>query len=193
VHGLKIYLDGALGSQGAYLSQPYAGTNERGFLLWTPEDLYKVMKTVWVSGLTFVVHAIGDEAADLVVRTGLKLQSEGVSGKLSIEHAEVIRTDTIELMKSLDVSCYMQPCHWLSDSRWLNQKLGSLAEQAFPWRKLVEAGVPVYWGSDSPIERPSLEDTRRALFDSAKAGVPAYPLEWWRGHVHPDESWGVSS
>ena len=87
----------------------------------------------------------------------------------------------------------MQPSHWLSDRKWLKEKLGSLAEAAFPWRKLQEADVPFTFGSDSPIEPAVLSRTFQALRESAEAGVPRLLGSPTHYMGHADLSWAPNS
>ncbi len=189
VKGLKIFLDGALGSEGAWLSRCYHGSNQSGLKLWEKSALLEAIARCWESGLEPALHAIGDEAAAFLVDTALELKAAGKNGRLHIEHAELIRPETMEKMKSLAIECHMQPAHWLSDSAWLKNKIGDLIESAFPWRRLQEADIPFDFGSDAPIEPASLERTFRALRESADAGVPRL-LGLPASHMgHRDLSW----
>lgn len=188
--GMKIFLDGALGSEGAYLSRCYGNSVHRGLLLWSQKELFEIMELCFQNQMEVAVHSIGDGAADLLVQTYLQLEAAGIQGKLNIEHAEVIRTETVQRMRGKNITCHMQPCHWLSDQRWLEKKIGPLTAAAFPWRVLNENKVEVFFGSDSPIERPSVPDNFMAIEQSADRGIakPLYPFESF--HSHPDTSWG---
>jgi predicted amidohydrolase YtcJ len=173
VAGLKFYYDGSLGSDTALLSQPYEGKTEKGYGLvnWNDKDLASVIKKTWEQGFEVSVHTIGDEAAHRVVQIARKIYSEGVSGPLNLEHAEVLRPDTIQAMKSLHVTCHIQPCHWLSDNKWLEKKLTTLFRYAFPWEALRLAKIPFFFGSDAPIEPVNLFSNLRALEESQKYGI----------------------
>ena len=187
--GVKFYLDGALGSEGAALSQNYGDSDKNGFLIWSPEQVQEWLLKSWEQGQEVSVHTIGDRASDLVVQQALRLWDRGIKGFLNLEHAEVLRSETLHLLEKRSVRLYMQPCHWLSDRAWLKSKLGSLEKSAFQWRLADQLGIPLSWGSDAPIERPSLFDNQKALSESPPA-IPDYPHEWWKPHEHPDPKWG---
>ncbi len=187
---IKVYYDGALGSEGALLSQPYQTSKDTyGLQLLTQNQLLEFMRRSWELPLDFAVHTIGDRAADDVVNVAVELWEQGVKGCLHLEHAEVMRPETIQKLKGRKSVCHLQPCHWLTDHIWLKQKLGALTQYAFPWATLQEWEVPFYFGSDSPISRPSINDNFEALAQSQKQGIA--PLKG-RGdiyHSHPDHDW----
>lgn len=174
VAGIKLYFDGSLGSDTAFLSRPYAHRSDgaRGITCWPEDHVEQVLRKAWENGLPVAVHTIGDEAADRIVEMSRKISSSGLGGRLNLEHAQVLRTETIQKMKGLHVTCHLQPCHWLNDRRWLENKLGSLAKFAFPWEALRRQKIPFFFGSDSPIESMSLFDNLRALRESVEAGIP---------------------
>ncbi len=189
--GIKFYFDGALGSEGAFISQFYAGTNKRGLTLWPLEQVELVIERTWKENFQVCIHAIGDEAVHQVVQAALRVKTKmGYSGKVNIEHAEMIRSETIEIMKNLDVTCHLQPCHWLTDQRWLKEKIPSLYQHVFPWAALQNANVKFQWGSDSPIEEASIFNNWRALTESPKQGIPPMQGNLLLPHTHQEEAWG---
>jgi len=189
--GIKFYFDGSLGSQGAYLSQFYPGTMQRGLTLWDLSDVEQVFERTWKAGFEVCVHTIGDEAAHLILKTAQKVkQQKKIQGVVNIEHSEVIRPETIVLMKEFETICHMQPCHWLTDRRWLKERLGSLYAYAFPWRALQDSGIRIQWGSDSPIEESSVANNWKALMESSAEGIPALRGPLLDYHSHRDANWG---
>lgn len=188
--GIKFYFDGALGSEGAFLSQRYEGSDKFGFALWPLAEMRAAMALAWKNHLEVSVHGIGDEAIHQILQVAQELRQSGVQGRLNLEHAQLIRPATMPLFEGLDVVCYMQPCHFLSDRVWLKKKLGPLYQAAFPWRQLQEQKVPIYWGSDSPIEEAVVANTEKALRESALAGIAALHGPWQKNYSHPHESWG---
>lgn len=192
VRGVKFYLDGALGSEGAALTCNYCGSESNGFLIWKREQVRDWMRRTWEAGFEVAIHAIGDRASLLLAEVARELWDSGLSGRLNIEHGQVMAPEAITLLQDADVVVHIQPCHWLSDRKWLQEKLGPLAKRAFPWAALQEARIPFQWGSDAPIERASLFDNRQALHDSAKAGIAPLTGDWWKAHQHPDSGWGAN-
>ena len=193
VKGLKLFLDGALGSEGAWLSRCYHGSENRGLVLWEREELREVLRKTWELKLEVALHAIGDEAADWLLNLILEMKAEGVTGKFHVEHAELLRPETIAKMKGLEIECHLQPSHWLSDQRWLKNKIGNLSEFAFPWRRLQENEIPFDFGSDAPIEPANLARTFQALRESAENGIPRLLGGPTKYMGHQDLSWVPNS
>lgn len=189
VRGIKVFFDGSLGSETALLSECYHGRDHAGVALYGGEDLADALRRAWSAGLEVAVHAIGDEAAARVVEVARVLSRAGVHGRLHLEHAQILRPETLAVMRTLDVRCHLQPSHWLADHPWLGTKIGALSNLAFPWRRLQEAGVPFHFGSDSPIEPPSVPRTLKALERSAAAGVPQLLGRAERYLTHPEPGW----
>lgn len=192
--GLKLFYDGSLGSETAYLSQPYHGRDggERGLATWDLQDVEEVLRSSWRNNLEFSVHTIGDQAVHEIVELARKVSASGEVGKLNLEHVQVIRPETLVMMKPLHIKCHMQPCHWLSDRSWLQEKLGVLYKYAFPWEALRAAQIPLSFGSDSPIESPSLPNNLRALKESAEEGIRPFRGDPVAYHSHSDKNFADS-
>ncbi len=189
VMGVKVFFDGALGSEGALLSQCYCRTQNKGLSILTEAELKDMMLQTWTAGLALAVHVIGDEAADRVSTVACELWDQGQTGQLHLEHVEMLRTETIKKLQGRQVICHLQPCHWHTDKRWLKEKLGGLYQFVFPWRALQEANIPFFFGSDSPIEEPSLLSNLKALEDSALNSIPKLLGSFTNYHQHPDKAW----
>lgn len=187
--GIKIYLDGALGSEGALLSQPYCSGSGRGLSLMTDEELEGVLRITWELKFDLALHTIGDEAVDRAARVACRLWDEGLKGCLHLEHAEMIRPESLGLLKGRNVVFHMQPCHWLSDRHFVEDKLGDLKKYLFPWQALEKGGFRFDFGSDSPIEPPSVADNLQALEDSAARFVPKLQGDPLQYHQHLDKTW----
>ncbi len=186
--GIKVFCDGSLGSESAYLSDNYYRDANKGHgkIFWQKNDMQECMKKTWQAGFEFSVHCIGDQAIDDVVEIARKLSAQGVLGRLNIEHAEIVRSETIKKMKPLHVRCFMQPCHWLNDQRWLKEKLPHLYQFCFPWEALRRMNIPIHFGSDAPVEPISLKDNLRALSDSTDWGILELKKPWNKFFEHPD-------
>ncbi len=190
IKGVKLFLDGSLGSKTAYLSKNYLNSDSRGLLNWDFNDVKKIIQRTWQRGLELAIHSIGDEASHQIVKLAREISAEGLLGRLHLEHVQILRTETIQLMKPLHLVCHMQPCHWSSDHLWLNKVLPQqLLSHAFPWEALRRNKIPLQFGSDSPIEPTSLLVNRSALINSAAAGVSAFADDWLKFHQHPDLKW----
>jgi predicted amidohydrolase YtcJ len=186
--GVKVFFDGALGSEGAWLSQPYLSGSGRGLRLLEDAELLMMMRVCAESQVDLAVHVIGDEAAHHVTALAVETKKLGYDLHLHLEHVELLRPETLKLLRNIKVVCHMQPCHWLSDKVWLSKKIGELSRFAFQWAQLEHAEIPFYFGSDTPIEETSLERNGLAIRDAEQNGMPA-PRDWLRHHAHPDASW----
>ncbi len=193
VGGVKVYLDGALGSEGALLSAPYRCHHSHpstGLSLMGDELLVDILETCWAEGMPVAIHVIGDQACHRVAKAARQIWDRGVQGELHMEHSQLMRPETVELLKGQSLRCHMQPCHWLSDRLWLREKLGEeLFTYAFPWRLLQESGISFDFGSDSPIARPSVADNFKAIELSAEEGIPRLLGALESYHSHPDQAW----
>lgn len=192
IQGIKIFSDGSLGSNTAWLFENYKGTTGNGFCLWSDESMLSVMKQCWENKFELSVHTLGDKAVDSVVDVARKLYSQKIRGYLNLEHVQLVAPETIVKMKSLFVRCHMQPSHWLSDKKFLNEKLTPKTfKHLFSWEALRRAKVPVSFGSDSPIEDADVFLTQAALDDSAKIGIEALQepvLNFYTYPIVSDES-----
>ena len=188
--GVKIFIDGSLGSKTAYLSENYLNSNQRGLLMWSYEDIRSLIKASWQAGQQVAIHTIGDAAVETAVKAAREVSASGVLGRLHLEHVQLLSAQCIQLMKPLHVTCHLQPCHWLSDSSWLKEALSpNLIKNLFQWQLLKKNKIPFFFGSDSPIEKTSLFDNLKALQQSAQWGVPELVGPWQEHHQYPDSNW----
>jgi predicted amidohydrolase YtcJ len=189
VHGLKIFVDGSLGSGTAFISKPYAGTSGCGLMAWSFDEIRTAIHFCWSRKMEVAFHVIGDSAVETVVKAAREVSASGILGKLHLEHVQLLRPEVIHLMKPLHVHCHMQPCHWLSDKKWLKAKIGDLTSYLFQWELLRKNKIPVSFGSDSPIEPTSLIRNLAAIKDTELHGIPKLNADFKSFHAHPDASW----
>jgi predicted amidohydrolase YtcJ len=179
--GIKLYLDGALGSRGAHLFEDYSDDpGNRGIRLMEDDEALMLMNLAAERGLQIAVHAIGDaansRALDLFakVREHLALQptTSNLQPILRIEHAQIVRSEDIKRYKELDVWAIIQPQFWTSDKDWAIKRLGTeRMKNAYCWRSFIEAGVNVAASSDSPVEDANCLLGIKALCDREGEGV----------------------
>jgi len=153
VQTVKAYMDGALGSRGAYLSQDYADRpGHRGYLVTPPAELEALARECSRHHFMLAVHAIGDEAVHLVLKAFAG--GEGRGRGFRIEHIQLLRPEDLLLMKSLGVTASVQPYHFVSDSPWLESRIGDRKLLRYPWKTLLERRLLLLFGSDCPVESP---------------------------------------
>lgn len=181
VRGVKLYADGALGSRGAALVEPYSDEpGHAGLLITSGDHIAEVCDRAIDSGFQVGVHAIGDRG-NLVVLDAYErcFGSEPRPDlRFRIEHAQVLRLQDIERLARLGIVASMQPTHATSDMPWAEQRLGeSRLAGAYAWRRVLEAGGRLALGSDFPVESP---DPRLGLYAAVtrqdRAGKP--PEGW---------------
>lgn len=153
---VKLYADGALGSRGAALFEPYADAPDTaGLLLMTPDAAKGLMRRARAAGVQVCTHAIGDRANALA----LDWYADALAGaqgepRWRIEHAQVVRPADIPRFAALGVIASMQPSHAISDLFFAPARLGpDRLDGAYAWRSLIEAGATIAGGSDAPVER----------------------------------------
>ena len=161
VRAIKLVADGALGSRGAALTEDYADEpGNRGLLVTPPEQLHAVTRAASEARFQTAIHAIGDRANHEVLRIFERVAHE-VPGardlRLRDEHAQIVDATDIPSFARLGVIASIQPTHCTSDMPWAPRRLGDarIAEGAYAWRKLVNAGARLAHGSDFPVERPN--------------------------------------
>jgi len=158
VGGLKGFMDGSLGSHTAAFFEPFTDTpGDRGFFINDLIDMASWINDADAAGLQIMVHAIGDRAisalldiqADMVVANGER------DRRFRIEHAQHIHPDDIVRFAEQNVIASMQPYHAIDDGRWAERVIGpERAKTTYAFRALLDAGVPVAFGSDLMVAPP---------------------------------------
>jgi predicted amidohydrolase YtcJ len=179
IRAIKIVADGALGSRGAALLEPYADEPGTSGFLTTPEaDIYALTRAAAEAGFQTCIHAIGDRANRIVMDTFARVERE-VPGARALrnrnEHAQILDAAEIPRFAALGVIASMQPTHATSDMPWVPARIGPArtAEGAYVWQKLRQAGARLASGSDFPVEQPNpLLGFYAAITRQAPDGTP---------------------
>ena len=155
--GIKLYLDGALGSRGALLKRPYADDpDNRGLALLNGTQLRNLMSRAAMEDYQVAIHAIGD-AANAEALSAIEELSADFTGdrRWRIEHAQVIDPADIARFGRHGVIASMQPVHQTSDRLMAEARLGpGRLAGAYAWRSVRATGAPLAFGSDAPVEAP---------------------------------------
>lgn len=159
VRSIKRSIDGALGSHGAWLLEPYDDLPSSAGLNTAPvDDVAETARLAAEHGYQLNVHAIGDranrEVLDIYERTWQAGGLDGEGLRWRIEHAQHLHPDDIPRFAELGVIAAMQGVHGTSDGPWVPEKLGALraARGAYMWRALWDSGAIVTNGTDTPVE-----------------------------------------
>ena len=157
---LKMFADGALGSRGAWMLEPYQNhPDEVGFPLATPAQVERVAEVAARRGWQLATHAIGSRAIRETSQAYLRgAASAGWPGapaalRWRIEHLQHPHPDDLARIAAAGLYAPMQPIHATRDMRFVEPLIGAKrASESYPWRAALDAGIPVGFGSDYPIE-----------------------------------------
>ncbi len=150
---LKGFMDGSLGSRTAAMKAPFADDpRNSGLPQYTQAELNKMAVERAQAGFQLGFHAIGDKATAMALEA---FSQPGVSPKARnrIEHAQVVDPADIPRFAKLGVIASMQPNHLLTDMNWAEDRLGAKrAAYSYAWKAFLDAGVPLAFGTDYPVE-----------------------------------------
>lgn len=154
VHGFKIYSDGALGSRGACLLEPYSDQpGHSGFLIHSSEKLDSLVTEIASIGFQLNTHSIGDSSHRLMLQLYGKHTINLTDHRWRIEHAQVIHPDDFELYKKYKILPSVQPIHATSDMYWAIDRLGAeRVKGAYAYKQLLLQNNILISGSDFPVE-----------------------------------------
>lgn len=159
---VKLYADGALGSRGAALINPYADDPQnRGLMLMQEETAAAMMDDALRDGVQIAIHAIGDlgnrSVLDWVEAAYARVPVEEravAQPRWRIEHTQVVSPSDLPRIAELGLIASMQPSHAIGDLHFAPARLGAQRlSGAYAWRDIMESGVVIAGGSDAPVER----------------------------------------
>lgn len=154
VRAFKVYADGALGSRGASLLQPYTDMpGKSGFLLSNPKHFEEVATLINKHGFQMCTHAIGDSANRTILKIYNTILSSKNDKRWRIEHAQVIAPSDFNLFGKTSVVPSVQPTHATSDMYWAEERLGTQRlKGAYAYKQLLEQNGWIPLGTDFPVE-----------------------------------------
>lgn len=156
-HGWKEFSDGSLGGHTASMYEPFADRPDtRGADRLDFDHAVEMGQASLDLGGVVAIHAIGDRANDAVLDVHDQLIRQGADPrKLRVEHASILTNPAIDRMADLGVTASVQPAFLASEETWLVKRLGpGRMSRAYPFKSMMEAGIPLLGGSDSPVELP---------------------------------------
>lgn len=193
VRAIKVFIDGTLGSRGAALLEPYEDAEHSGFMNRTTKaELMPVLEGALEQGIQIMTHVIGDralrETLDWYQEAREALNSDEwatADVRWRLEHAQIISPADQARIEHMQVILSMQPSHAIGDLNFAPDRLGmERLRYAYPWRPMIDRGVPIVAGSDAPVEvgDPRIEFfaaiTRSRLDGSSGDGwFPEYAVE----------------
>lgn len=177
VRAVKLFADGALGSRGAAMFEPYEDeAGNKGLWLMDPRELEDRIRRVAAAGYQPCVHCIGDQACALTLQMFANVPRDL---RPRAEHLQILRPRDVPLLKRSGAIASMQPTHATSDAPWAEARLGHGTERqrgAYAWRQALEAGAPLAFGSDFPVESiDPREGLRAAVARKSSTGTVWMP------------------
>jgi predicted amidohydrolase YtcJ len=174
--GVKMFLDGSLGSRTAWMLEPYNGTRDRGMPITAEDEARDAMVAAAAAGIATTVHAIGDAA----VRRALDLISElpHLSIPHRIEHFQCVHPVDLERAATRGLILSMQPAHLLTDIPLVERHWGERGRGAYAFRSLLQRGAEIVFGSDVPV---ASMDPRAGIHAALeRKGFDGAPANGWR-------------
>lgn len=153
VRGIKLYMDGALGSRGAALLEPYSDAEGLGLQLTQRDEGLALMKKAKAAGAQVAMHAIGDRGNRMTLDWFQDALAGDTKARWRIEHAQIVADTDLPRFAKLGVIASMQPSHAIGDLFFAPARLGKhRLHEGYRWNDFLKAGVVVAAGSDAPVE-----------------------------------------
>ena len=182
IGGIKMFLDGALGSRTAWMLEPYSGSTDRGVQVLDAGDFHDSVRKAARAGLATTVHAIGDAAVSLALDVLALVPADGLALPHRIEHVQCCPPARIPDAGLSGITCSMQPAHLITDWPIAERHWGTeRARTTYAFRSLAERGAVLAFGSDAPVE-PA--DPRLGLYAAVeRMDLDGRPAGGW----HPEQ------
>ncbi len=184
IGGVKLFLDGSLGSRTAWMLEPYEGSRDRGMPITGEGEARDAVRLAASNGIAAAVHAIGDAA----VRRALDLMSDlpRVAIPHRIEHFQCVHPVDLDRAANAGIVASMQPAHMLTDIPLVDRHWGARGRGAYAFQSLLRRGTRIVFGSDVPV---ASIDPREGVFAALeRRGFDDAPADGWR----PDEKLGFT-
>ncbi len=159
IGSVKLFMDGALGTQTAAMLEPYENSNNNGLLLLCEEELFEIAVKASENKLSLAIHSIGDHANQIVIKVIGRLrdyeQKHHIIGlQHRIEHLQNITQSDLSKMAGLGIVASMQPLQLSSDIPAADQNWGARNKYTYAFRSVIDHNIPLVFGSDAPVEKP---------------------------------------
>jgi predicted amidohydrolase YtcJ len=151
--GIKLYMDGALGSRGAALLEPYSDAEGLGLQLTERDKGLALMKQAKAVKAQVAMHAIGDRGNRMVLDWFQETLGGDTTARWRIEHAQIVSDQDLPRFNALGVIASMQPSHAIGDLYFAPARLGKARlHEGYRWKDMLDSGAVVAAGSDAPVE-----------------------------------------
>ena len=154
IRSVKAFIDGALGSRGAALLEPYSDNHcNCGLILISHEEFTELAQKCNDANFQLCTHAIGDRGNKMVLDIYANTIKNTPNHRWRIEHAQMVTDEDIPRFATHQIIPSMQPSHCTSDMRWIDKRIGkNRLSRISRWKSFIDLGIPIPGGSDCPIE-----------------------------------------
>ncbi|MCF6300349.1 MAG: amidohydrolase [Proteobacteria bacterium] len=154
IQSVKLMIDGALGSYGAIMHQPYSDkTDQHGAYVQTPEMIKTLLDAVISYNFQANIHAIGDKGNTEVLNLLIRPEMKSKELRHRLEHAQILRLKDLSKLKNHNIIASVQPTHATSDMNMAEDRVGAeRVKGAYAWNSMIKAGITIASGSDFPVE-----------------------------------------
>jgi predicted amidohydrolase YtcJ len=175
VNSIKLYADGALGSRGALLLEPYSDDpGNYGIRMASPDSLYTILINAYDKNFQVNTHCIGDSANRMILHLYGEILKGPNDRRWRIEHSQVVNPDDFQLFAKFNIIPSIQSMHCTSDMYWAEARLGPVrVKSAYAYKKLLQQNGWLVNGTDFPIEEINPILTFFAAV--ARTSVDGYP------------------
>ena len=177
--GLKLFIDGSLGSQTALMLRPYSSGNIHGLQVADYDQLLSLVKIAAQHGIACAIHAIGDAANKMTLDIYRQIRDIDKTLRHRIEHCQSVVALDIARFKEMGIIASVQPIHLPSDIDLIKKHWGGREASSYPFGSLARAGAKIVFGSDAPIETPDPFKAIQAAVTRQRENDPEvfYPRE----------------
>lgn len=159
INALKLLGDGSLGGKTAALEEPYEGSDQKGMLLFSKEELEQIILIAHSHHMPVVIHAIGDRTINMALEAFEKAQKHYPDIKdirHGIIHCQIMTQRELDKFEELKVIAYIQPLFLLADYKIVRRFVGEKRERtSYQWKELLNRGIPLAISTDCPVEDPN--------------------------------------
>ncbi|MFZ5625608.1 MAG: amidohydrolase, partial [Gemmatimonadota bacterium] len=175
IGGVKLFLDGSLGSRTAWMLEPYEHSRDRGMPITDESVARDAVRLAAHAGIASTIHAIGDAAVRRALDLLTGLPRAAVPHR--IEHFQCVHPDDLGRAASLGVVLSMQPAHLLTDIPLVERHWGARGAGVYNFRTLIETGATLAFGSDAPV---APLDPRPGVYAALDRRADGGPAGGWR-------------
>lgn len=155
IGAVKIFADGSLGARTAAMLEDYSDApGERGILIYSDAELYRMVKAAHSADFSLAIHGIGDAATSQAVRIMARVQEEEPKPYLRhrMVHAQILTEEVIALMAQYNIIAEIQPVFINTDLHWAARRVGERMKTSYNWQTLLQKGIHLTGSSDCPVE-----------------------------------------